>query len=711
MNKMGKKHTPDPVKDQLLKTKQKWNKDVKALIDDMKAFKQLVNGYPNKFHQQKSRIIDPIPAEPAAILDNIASKYNEIAQVGKNIVQQQSAFSQKFKEKIPNKAAAYLLNEELVAEASNIFSRLWTKITNPTFGDSMETSIKRFRLAIIDGLADLFKKFKSFEKNIGGKILGIRTTPNLENLQKAQEIFTELMGDWQQLREAHANLYNLLSSEIFRAQYGIIPSTDLDPSEEKEEIPEQYRMGVTIPVSELFSQYPPNPTINILNPPPPNHLPGNFRDKENTSYYLQYKDVVENGVDVSTISSVTISNSAWRKYFDDPHVKLKVDMRRTLQELSNYVYYRICALNPRNTVYNPKGSFIGGLDPNLSPFIPISPPPTTSPAPSPGASTPTSGTPTPAAPGASTPASPAAGAPTPASPTTGSLPATISALEDLGYDYYGPYKNKPSSIPACYVYYGKYLIEDPSCAIGTPRTKPDDVPDGYEWLGPFNNNSFPIESDWSFIEPNSGEWYLIKPDSSSAGSPADDGVVTAEELMHTYLVKRGNVKITIPQDLIVRYQNSQLPPIFASKAILRSVSREILTISEKIRRGLDSCMDLYQENMEQGLLDKKDEQIIGSEVERSMLRRFEAISEYMNIIQNLMSTTVQKIINKLQASSKPGSTTSTEAPTLSPMPSAPREGKPGEPRSPRIGGGRSREPKPGSPKPPRIGGSGSPLNT
>lgn len=99
MIKSARKASSDPNQEKLRQNKDSWNKEVSSLINDLIHFKKLVNGWPNKFFDERSKIIDPIPSDPIKILSDLLSKYNNINQAGKNIVQQQIDYSKNRKKK------------------------------------------------------------------------------------------------------------------------------------------------------------------------------------------------------------------------------------------------------------------------------------------------------------------------------------------------------------------------------------------------------------------------------------------------------------------------------------------------------------------------------------------------------------------------------------------------------------------------------------
>lgn len=93
MIKSARKTSTDPIQEKLRQNKDSWNKEVSGLINDLIHFKRLVNGWPNKFFDERSKIIEPIPANPSKILSDLMNTYNKINQIGKNIIEEQVQYS------------------------------------------------------------------------------------------------------------------------------------------------------------------------------------------------------------------------------------------------------------------------------------------------------------------------------------------------------------------------------------------------------------------------------------------------------------------------------------------------------------------------------------------------------------------------------------------------------------------------------------------
>jgi hypothetical protein len=209
MNKIAKMPT-DPARAKLLQNKSTWNKKVSpfmkglyqtrkaipSLLDDIKNLKKLMNGYPNKFHQEKGDIKKPIPATPADKLVEITTKYNRISQYlqeqqdvlndivqqGKSIVSEQDSYSQSFKEK-----KAFIDSDILFAEASNPLSRFMTRMTTFPMGRVED----EFRLISLKKLPTIYRSVKKI-RNLMDTWFG---TPSASRIKKAEKLRKESYGD------------------------------------------------------------------------------------------------------------------------------------------------------------------------------------------------------------------------------------------------------------------------------------------------------------------------------------------------------------------------------------------------------------------------------------------------------------------------------------------------------------------------------------
>lgn len=184
MDKIARKPSTDPNQEKLREAKAVWNKQISQFIDDLIQYKKLMNGHPNKFHMQKSRIIDPIPADPVTIIGSLANDFNEMAQRGSSIISQQLDYSKTRRQKQPKMpnvvqqqppvnnnatlavASSFEEKYDLKSEGSNVGSRLLTRILTPTIGWGKSAKIRRFRMLLLNLAVRMHKSFENFEYSI-----------------------------------------------------------------------------------------------------------------------------------------------------------------------------------------------------------------------------------------------------------------------------------------------------------------------------------------------------------------------------------------------------------------------------------------------------------------------------------------------------------------------------------------------------------------
>jgi len=184
MKKIARKPSTDPAQEKLRQAKSLWNKDVSLFITDLINLKKTMNGWPSKFHMERSYIKDPIPADPHSILGVLASDFQELAQKGNSIIQEQLEYSKNRRKKQPKQniistqpsstidlsqqLSAASLNFNLIAEGSNTVSRFFSRLKGPWFGDSSEVRIRKYRLSMLRACTILEKDLEKFEATIVG---------------------------------------------------------------------------------------------------------------------------------------------------------------------------------------------------------------------------------------------------------------------------------------------------------------------------------------------------------------------------------------------------------------------------------------------------------------------------------------------------------------------------------------------------------------
>jgi len=183
----------DPIQKALRNRKKVWNKEVKRFVDNVINLKKLINGSPSKFNMEKSRITDPLPQNPSAIIENLINEFSDIATEGNAIVSDQLNYAKSRGMKprtettepaikqpevveapdlskqlsMPSPLTADV-NYELVAQGSGRISRFISKLRDPRhwFGSSTEAEQRRKRLELLDTTKELYDLCSDFQYEI-----------------------------------------------------------------------------------------------------------------------------------------------------------------------------------------------------------------------------------------------------------------------------------------------------------------------------------------------------------------------------------------------------------------------------------------------------------------------------------------------------------------------------------------------------------------
>lgn len=212
MEKTARRPSTDPAQEKLRQNKANWNKEVSALVNDLIHLKKMMNGWPSKFFKERTRITEPIPADPATIIGSLAGDFQELVNRGNGIIQEQLDYSKNRRKKQPKAPVApaqpgapatpatptpeapktpnlsQQLNQGLAAsvgeamliklasdfegkyflesEASNPFSRFITRLFNPKFGFGEAARIRRLRMTMLDNCVKSFKSLKQLRNEI-----------------------------------------------------------------------------------------------------------------------------------------------------------------------------------------------------------------------------------------------------------------------------------------------------------------------------------------------------------------------------------------------------------------------------------------------------------------------------------------------------------------------------------------------------------------
>ena len=295
MQKTARKPSSDPLQEKLRTDKATWNKEMSAFINDVIHLKKTMNGWPSKFYKERSRIGDPIPADPTTIIGSLAGDFQELAQKGNTIVQEQLNYSKNRKKRqmkqlnlpmtqqppqtdapkeepkppvdltkqlsLPLAAAKFEKKYGLVAEGSNPLTRLYTRVVTPTRGFSAGARTRRLRMDLLKAAITTYRDLGRLQVHIVGS-----------GKDSATHAYKEMQKTW--------NDWTLVARgfNMFRnTQPGgsLVPSTDIENNPElKSEKPEEQDKleGGEDPLTDQPKSSPSGiPTKNII---PPTSQPG-----------------------------------------------------------------------------------------------------------------------------------------------------------------------------------------------------------------------------------------------------------------------------------------------------------------------------------------------------------------------------------------------------------------------------------------------------
>jgi hypothetical protein len=251
MEKSARKPSQDPVQEKLRQDKSNWNKDVSLFINQVIHFKKLMNGAPNSFYKQKSKITEPIPANPTTIITSLVSDFQDLAQKGSAIVDEQLNYAKNHRPKQPKTAplpgtpaptvppandlskqlAHFEEKYQLIAEGSNPLSRLKTRIFTRTRGISEVKRINRMRLDMLQSCNRARKALNKLQVEI---VKGSK-----ESITNSHKLMQQVWNDWAIVARSFSMYKNTLANKQDQAN----KSTEL-PNEEtftskKETLPDQ----------------------------------------------------------------------------------------------------------------------------------------------------------------------------------------------------------------------------------------------------------------------------------------------------------------------------------------------------------------------------------------------------------------------------------------------------------------------------------------
>jgi hypothetical protein len=256
MDKIARKPSADPVQEKLRQDKAVWNKDMSGFITKVINFKKLINGAPNLFFKQKSKITQPVPSNPTAILSSLTSDFQELAQRGSGLVEEQLAYAKNHKPKQPKVPGAPIpiapkvpatpvpdLSKQLaaweskweskyalVAEGSNPISRFLTRKTTLTRGTSEKMTVNRLRLNMLASCATARKALSNLQIQI--------TRGSTQSIADSQKIMQHIWYEWAVVAR-NFNAYKSRKDLLPTSTKEIELPTDESMQPDKETLPEE----------------------------------------------------------------------------------------------------------------------------------------------------------------------------------------------------------------------------------------------------------------------------------------------------------------------------------------------------------------------------------------------------------------------------------------------------------------------------------------
>jgi len=237
MIKSARKPSSDPVQEKLRQSKAVWNKEVSIFVNDLIHCKKLMNGWPSKFHMEKSFIKEPIPADPSTIIGSLLSDFNDIAQKGNNVIKQQLEYAKTRRKRQPKQlnlplgappaepyshiqdskqdlskqlslplAASFEEKYELIAEGSNAFTRFFARLLNPAFGIGEAARIRKYRRSLLDSCVKTYKDLGKLQVEI--------VSSSKNSLPNANKLLHKAWSDWMVIYKGYSFYKSNMPKEV-----------------------------------------------------------------------------------------------------------------------------------------------------------------------------------------------------------------------------------------------------------------------------------------------------------------------------------------------------------------------------------------------------------------------------------------------------------------------------------------------------------------
>ena len=234
MIKSARKPSSDPVQEKLRQSKAVWNKEVSIFVNDLIHCKKLMNGWPSKFHMEKSFIKEPIPADPSTIIGSLLSDFNDIAQKGNNVIKQQLEYAKTRRKRQPKQlnlplgtsptapatqtapaptnqlslplAASFEEKYELVAEGSSAFTRFFARLLNPAFGIGEAARIRKYRRSLLDSCVKTYKDLGKLQVEI--------VSSSKNSLPNSNKLLHKAWADWMVIYRGYSLYKSNMPKEV-----------------------------------------------------------------------------------------------------------------------------------------------------------------------------------------------------------------------------------------------------------------------------------------------------------------------------------------------------------------------------------------------------------------------------------------------------------------------------------------------------------------
>ncbi len=166
MDKLARKHSPDPKQEELRNHKDRWNSETSDLIGDLIALKRGINGRGDKERNlPPSSIKEAFPPQIGSFLQDLSSSAAKIIQEARSIVQEQENYAKnrRRRRKLSHQERELIKLANLVSEASWWGSRMFSKYVSLR---NMPVIQRNNIIDMMYSLADIKDKLKSFEDNL-----------------------------------------------------------------------------------------------------------------------------------------------------------------------------------------------------------------------------------------------------------------------------------------------------------------------------------------------------------------------------------------------------------------------------------------------------------------------------------------------------------------------------------------------------------------